>query len=106
MKKKILPVLLVAAVSFSLAFADNWPQWRGPALNGVSNEKNLPWRWSKEENIAWKLALPGLSAATPAIWEDRVFLNVTEGEQLFLWCVEKKQGSVNKRGSVGENVSK
>ncbi len=104
-KKKILPVLLVAAVSFSLTFADNWPQWRGPTLNGVSNEKNLPWRWSKEENIAWKLALPGLSAATPAIWEDRIFLNVTEGEQLFLWCVEKKQGGVLwKKPLSGKNI--
>ncbi|MCI0696370.1 hypothetical protein L0337_30750 [candidate division KSB1 bacterium] len=77
---------------FASALADNWPQWRGPFLNGVSSEKNLPLRWSKEENIAWKLSLPGLSAATPVIWEDKIFLNVTDDGELYLWCVEKKQG--------------
>ena len=40
--------------------AENWPQWRGPSLNGLSGEKNLPVRWSKTENIAWKLALPAM----------------------------------------------
>ncbi|MGH9766516.1 MAG: PQQ-binding-like beta-propeller repeat protein, partial [Blastocatellia bacterium] len=70
---------------FAAALADNWPQWRGPFLNGVSSEKNLPLRWSKEENIAWKLSLPGLSAATPVIWEDRIFLNATGGKELYLW---------------------
>lgn len=90
---------------FTLAWADNWPQWRGPFLNGVSLEKNLPLRWSKDENIAWKLPLPGLSAATPAIWGDRIFLNVTEGEQLQLWCVDKKRGALLwKKQQGGKNL--
>ncbi len=92
MRKKIAGAFSIIILGFTLAWADNWPQWRGPFLNGVSNEKNLPLRWSKAENIAWKLALPGLSAATPVIWEDRIFLNVTRGKQLYLWCVEKSGG--------------
>ena len=32
--------------------AENWPQWRGPLLNGFSGETNLPVRWSKTDNIA------------------------------------------------------
>ena len=75
-----------------MALADNWPQWRGPFLNGVSSEKNLPLRWSREENIAWKLSLPGPGAATPVIWGEKVFLNVLEGKQVTLWCVDKRQG--------------
>jgi len=56
-----LRITFLAAVfifSLTVAHAENWPQWRGPNLNGVSNEKNLPVRWSPEENIKWKLALP------------------------------------------------
>ena len=41
--------------------ADNWPQWRGPELNGVSREKGLPVKWSPAENIAWKLPMPSRS---------------------------------------------
>jgi outer membrane protein assembly factor BamB len=94
MHKRILPALIAVLIAVPAILADNWPQWRGPDLNGVSKEKNLPTRWSAEENVAWRLALPGLSAATPAIWEDRIFLNVSEGEQIYLWCVDKKQGSL------------
>ena len=36
-------VLLGAAIAAPTA--ENWPQWRGTALNGISGEKNLPVRW-------------------------------------------------------------
>jgi len=91
---KLINLLSVVLLCATLAWADHWPQWRGPAHNGVSQEKNLPVRWRKDENIAWKLALPGLSAATPAIWGDRVFLNVTDDAQLQLWCVDKTRGTL------------
>ncbi len=70
----------------------NWPQWRGPNLDGTSPEKNLPLKWTAEENIAWKLPLPGLSGATPIIWGDRIFVNVTDGDNIELWCVDRKSG--------------
>ena len=72
-------VLLCAAAAAPTA--ENWPQWRGPALNGISGEKNLPVRWSKTENIAWKLPLPAWSGSTPIIWGDRIFLNVADGRR-------------------------
>jgi len=75
------------------AYAEDWPQWRGPALNGVSGEKNLPVRWSTTENVAWKLAMPSKSGSTPIIWGNRVFLNVADGDSLYLWCVDKAKGT-------------
>jgi len=76
------------------ASAENWPQWRGPALNGVSNEKDLPVKWTTEENVVWKLAMPGLSGSTPIIWRNHVFLNVADNGNLFLWAVDKTKGEV------------
>ncbi len=75
------------------AFAENWPQWRGPSLNGTSNEKDLPVRWSTTENVAWRLAMPSKSGSTPIIWGNNVFLNVAEGDSLYLWCVDKTKGT-------------
>ncbi len=63
-------------------------------MNGVSGEQNLPVRWSTTENVAWKLAMPSKSGATPIIWGDRIFLNVAEGGELSLWCVDKTKGEV------------
>ncbi|MCM3880485.1 MAG: PQQ-binding-like beta-propeller repeat protein [Vicinamibacterales bacterium] len=86
----ILLVLVCAAVG--VVRAENWPQWRGPTLNGISGETNLPVRWSATENVAWKLALPSFSGSTPIIWGDRVFLNVAEKGNLYLWCVDRVKG--------------
>ena len=94
MRKRVLGILAVSLLSLSVVRAENWPQWRGPLLNGVSNEKNLPVKWTPEENVVWKVAMPGLSGSTPIIWRDRVFLSVAEGDNLALWCVDKNKGEV------------
>ena len=94
MRERILRILGVLVISLSVARAENWPQWRGPNLNGISNEKNLPVKWTPEENVAWKVALPGVSGSTPIIWRDRIFLSVADGDNLALWCVSKNNGEV------------
>jgi outer membrane protein assembly factor BamB len=94
MRTRLSLALLLSALSLPL-LAENWPQWRGPNLNGVSGETNLPLRWSAKENIAWKLAMPGKTGATPIIWGDRIFLNVAERDHnLYLWCVDKGKGTL------------
>lgn len=90
MRFAVLLVLLCAP----FASAANWPQWRGPHLNGVCDEKDLPVSWSPAENVVWKLPMPSRSGATPIIWGDRIFLNVADGDDLFLWCASKTSGAV------------
>ncbi len=53
---------------------DDWPQWRGPTLDGVSTCTDLPTEWSESKNIVWKVPLPSWSAATPIVLGDRVFV--------------------------------
>ncbi len=71
----------------------NWPQWRGPALDGTSAETELPVAWSTTENIAWSLELPVWSGSTPIIWEETIFLSVSDGEKLWLWAVDRNTGN-------------
>lgn len=62
--------------------ADEWPQWRGPRLDGTSlTARNLPVRWSETENVVWRTKLPSWSAATPIVWGDTVF--VTSAQEGF-----------------------
>lgn len=89
------PVIAALAVLLpALAPAENWPQWRGANLDGVSREKNLPVKWSSTENITWKLPMPAWTGATPIIWGEHIFLNVAEGDQIHLWCVNRNDGKV------------
>lgn len=74
-------------------------------MDGVSKEKNLPVKWSANENIAWKLPMPAWTGATPIIWGERIFLNVAEGDNIQLWCVDRNDGKVLwKRQLSGGNV--
>lgn len=94
MNRRIAQFFALLILVTSVARAENWPQWRGPTLNGVSSEKNLPLRWSTDENVSWKLAMPGWSGATPIIWNERIFLNVADGNDLYLWCVDRNKGNL------------
>ena len=92
--RRIVGILYVAILAVDVSLAEDWPQWRGPSLNGISSEKDLPVRWSRDENIAWKLPLPAWSGATPIIWGDRIFLNIADKEDISLWCVDRVRGAV------------
>jgi outer membrane protein assembly factor BamB len=81
--------------------AEHWPQWRGPLLNGLSSEKNLPVRWSTTENITWKLAMTERSGSTPIVWGDHVFLNAGEGSDLSLWSIDRTRGAVRWKRPLG-----
>ena len=100
MKRLWLSMLFAALVVAALS-ADNWPQWRGPQLNGVSTETGLPLKWTADSNIAWKLPLPEWSGATPIVWGDSIFLNVAEGNALSLWCVDRKGPTVLWKAPLG-----
>jgi len=78
---------LVLALLSSPAFAENWPQWRGPKNDGTSGEKNLPSEWSETKNIVWKAKMPGPGAATPCIWDNKIFLTAVAGDKLVVFCV-------------------
>jgi outer membrane protein assembly factor BamB len=93
-------IVLSTIASLHIVSAENWPQWRGPALNGVSGEKNLPVKWTTEENITWKLGMPGWSGSTPIIWDNYIFINASEAESgmtpkgdIYFWCIDRTKGT-------------
>ncbi|MFO0903628.1 MAG: PQQ-binding-like beta-propeller repeat protein [Pirellulales bacterium] len=107
--------VLLATGQRSAAWAENWPQWRGVRGDGVSSETHLPTKWSKSENVAWRLEMPGPAGSTPVVWGDRVFVTSVDGEDLLLLCVStsgkelwrRKIATGNKdvRGDEGNSAS-
>ena len=91
MRRSVCVAFLLLS-SQALSLGGNWPNWRGPNSNGVAEEKNLPVKWSSTENVRWFLGTPDFSGSTPIIWEDRIFLSVAEGADLFLWCIDRNVG--------------
>jgi outer membrane protein assembly factor BamB len=69
-------VLAAAAVAVASvgARAANWPQWRGPGGQGISDEQQIPLEWSSTRNVAWKTPVAGQGHSQPIVWDNRVFL--------------------------------
>jgi outer membrane protein assembly factor BamB len=68
-----LGMALALTIGGSVGAAD-WPQWRGPRGTGITDDKNLPERWSATENVAWKAGLAGLGVSSPIVSGTRVFV--------------------------------
>lgn len=54
--------------------AENWPAWRGAASDGVATAGEYPQRFSSDENVVWKVPLPGRGCSTPVVWGNQIFV--------------------------------
>src|SRR5688572_3453957 len=75
----LISIFLNLSFALTLLSASDWAEWRGPARDGVSLEKNLPVKWSPAgENLAWRAPYGGRS--TPIVMGDRVYLQNAAGK--------------------------
>jgi outer membrane protein assembly factor BamB len=88
-------VLVLFLASTARGLAQEWTRFRGPNGSGLSAAKTIPSKWT-EQDINWKVALPGPGHSSPVLWGDRVFL--TSGDdrtnQLWVVCVSASQGNI------------
>jgi outer membrane protein assembly factor BamB len=89
----------------SLLQAENWPQWRGPEGNGVSQETGVPIAWTEKMGVIWRCPLPLWGASTPAIWGDAIFITAqTEDGNLLLLRIDKANGKIVWTREVGRGL--
>ena len=89
-------MFLASVVSPSALRAENWAQFRGPNAQGISSATGLPIQWSKDNNIAWKTAIPGEGWSSPVVWGNHVFLTAaTEGnKQCRVYALDLVSGKI------------
>lgn len=86
----------------TVCFADDpvdWYRWRGPEMNGMSREKNLPSDWSpKGNNLLWRKTDYG-TRCTPIAMNGRLYFvarykpeTTEEGERIV--CIDAKTGEL------------
>lgn len=86
--------LLTAGVTARTAVAGDWPGFRGPNGNGITEEKNLPTEWSEKKNVKWFFKLPGPGNSSPIVSAGRVFITCAEenGRRRHLYCIDRRTG--------------
>lgn len=96
--------VVVCIISSQSARAENWGQWRGPALNGSTTETGLPDKLDPNSNVVWKMDMPGYGGSTPIIWENKLFLTAIDkqSQKLLAMCIDDKTGKVIWQREVGE----
>ncbi|HJT26481.1 MAG TPA: PQQ-binding-like beta-propeller repeat protein [Pyrinomonadaceae bacterium] len=93
----LISISLNLSLILSLFAFGDWAEWRGPNRDGVSNEKNLPVKWSPTgDNLAWRAPYGGRSA--PIVMGDRVYLQNVAGkgetEQERVMCFNADTGKL------------
>ncbi len=79
----------------SISFAE-WPQFRGPGGDGISEARNLPITWSAGKNVKWKSAIPGRAWSSPVILKNQIWMTSASenGSQLSVVCVDRETGKI------------
>ncbi len=73
------------------AFAQDWPQWRGPNRDGKISGFTAPAAWPKELTQKWKTTV-GLGDATPALVGDRLYVFTRQGDDEVAMCLSAADG--------------
>jgi outer membrane protein assembly factor BamB len=73
--------LLLAATGFLVPVSANesWSRFRGPSASGLAPQASIPESWSENENVAWKLELPGRGSSSPVYRDGKIFLTAFTG---------------------------
>lgn len=87
-------VMTLVAILTVPAAAENWPRFRGPNGQGISETKGIPTKWS-EQDYAWKITLPGVGHACPVVWHDNVFITCADkgAKRGVLLCLNTTDGA-------------
>ncbi len=70
-----LTVFSLVPILASAADEPYWPQWRGPDGQGHAPETaDLPLTWSENENVTWKVEIPGRGHSSPVIQGNQIWM--------------------------------
>ena len=78
----------------------DWPKFRGPTEQGVSEARNVPTEWSTEKNIVWKTEIPGRGWSSPLLIDGKITLTtgmeelVDEMHDLKVLQVDAESGEI------------
>ena len=75
----------------SSAAAQDWPQWRGPARDGVVAAFDVPSSWPDALRRQWSVDV-GLGYGTPVLVGDRIYLFTRQGDDEVLTALDAATG--------------
>jgi outer membrane protein assembly factor BamB len=102
--KRLAPLFSSLAIAFAVLTATNanaadpdWPQFRGPTGQGLSDATGVPTEWSDTEHVAWKVEVPGKGWSSPVLARGKLYLTTAVGDSasgitLHALCLDAADG--------------
>jgi len=90
-----IAVVLIICPCLRVGFAADWKQFRGSDGTGVARSEVIPTAWSDNEQIAWKVALPGRGPSSPIVVDGRVIVTCSDGarqDKILVACFDTASG--------------
>jgi len=78
---------VVAAV----AWAQDWPQWRGPNRDGISGAFSEPRAWPEKLKLKWKVNV-GEGHSSPVVADGKIYLHTRQGDREVVSCLRTETG--------------
>ena len=75
----------------ALAWAGDWPQWRGPHRDGVAAGFSEPRTWPETLKQKWKVTV-GEGHSSPVVAGGRIYLHSRQGEREAVSCLRPENG--------------
>ncbi len=84
------------------ADAGNWPQWRGPARDGLSTETGLLQQWDADgPPLAWQSSGLGAGFSSVAVAGNRIYTMGDLAQEQFVLALDGASGTVLWKARVG-----
>jgi outer membrane protein assembly factor BamB len=88
--------LVILPLAWGLAGASDWPRFRGPNGAGIATDKDVPVKWTADDGVLWKTAIPGIGHSSPIVHGGRVFLESSseDGKTRLLLALDAATGEI------------
>jgi len=88
-----LAALVLFVVALAPLAAQDWPQWRGPARDGVVRAFREPASWPKTLTMRWNVDV-GTGYATPLVVGDRLYVFTRQGDNEVMTALDAASAKV------------
>jgi outer membrane protein assembly factor BamB len=75
------------------AWAQDWPQWRGPNRDGISGTLSDDKVWPEKLKLKWKVNV-GEGHSSPVVADGKIYLHTRQGDREVVSCLRTETGQV------------
>src|SRR5262245_19904343 len=96
---------IILSTTLALACAQDWPRFRGPNGNGVSETTGMPVEFGPKKNLMWRVEVP-MGRSSPIVVKDRIYLSALDGDKLVTLCLDRSSGKTIWRKDIVRDHTK